>query len=75
MGGIKLSVDNRCVMSERLGTTKFKSKEQWGQEGKGKARKVIAGSHTTAARPMLTAQNCHYETAKGSRLSSIAYKE
>ena len=43
--------------------------------GKENARKVIAECQATAARMMLTAQNCHYETAKESRLSLIAYKE
>ena len=38
-------------------------------------RKIIAECQATAARLMLTAQNCHDETTKGSRLSLIAYKE
>ena len=37
--------------------------------------KIIAECQAAAARPMLTAQDCHYETAKESRLSLIAYKE
>ena len=43
--------------------------------GKENAGKIIAECQATAARMMLTAQKCHYETAKGSRLSLIAYKE
>ena len=74
MEGIKLSVDNRCVMSGRLGTTKFKIKNNKGREKK-HARKIIAECQATAARPMLTATNCQYETATGSRLSLIVYKE
>ena len=75
MEGIKLSVDNRCVMSGRLGTTKFKIKNNEGRGEKKHARKIIAECQATAARPMSTATNCQYETATGSRLSLIVYKE
>ena len=39
------------------------------------ARKIIVEWQATAARLMLTATNCQYETATGSRLSLIVYKE